>query len=247
MPATTTTTMSSAAMSRYGAILPRKTSRGRKGITASCSIVPLCRSRTTPRAVATVPTNTRMMPQRPGIMITASAGRGCRARTPARRAAPPAASARRPLLAFAACNSARLRSAAWAAKSSVPSMSTVVLPPAAVTTATTAEPRRSSSCARPGRRRRPLPPRRRRRGGSRRRPGARADEDGGHVLDVETRGVPEHDQEEEGKQEQHGQRAPVPAQFSELFDGDGAHEWSSLPHDARGRPAVQRTVDFITR
>ena len=34
-------------------------------------MVPLCRSRTTPSAVATVPTNTRMMPQSPGIMITA--------------------------------------------------------------------------------------------------------------------------------------------------------------------------------
>ena len=71
IPATTTTTMSAAAMSRYGAILPRNTSRGRNGITASCSMVPLWRSRTTPSAVATVPTNTRMMPHRPGIMMTA--------------------------------------------------------------------------------------------------------------------------------------------------------------------------------
>ena len=64
-------TMSAAAISRYGAYLPRNTSRGRNGITASCSMVPLCRSRTTPSAVATVPTNTRMMPHKPGIMMTA--------------------------------------------------------------------------------------------------------------------------------------------------------------------------------
>ena len=34
-------------------------------------MVPLWRSRTTPSAVAMVPMNTRMIPQRPGIMMTA--------------------------------------------------------------------------------------------------------------------------------------------------------------------------------
>src|SRR5665647_2706949 len=71
MPAPTTITMSRAAITMYGAILPTKTSRGRNGMTASCSMVPAWRSRTTPRAVATVPTKTRMMPHRPGIMMTA--------------------------------------------------------------------------------------------------------------------------------------------------------------------------------
>ena len=39
-------------------------------MTASCSMVPAWRSRTTPRAVAMVPMNTRMRPSRPGIMMT---------------------------------------------------------------------------------------------------------------------------------------------------------------------------------
>ena len=134
MPAPTTITMSSAAMTRYGAILPTKTSRGRNGITASCSMVPAWRSRTTPSAVATVPTKTRMMPHRPGIMITAVRRLGVeedgtctdaarrrrrRLRRRRRRSRPPA------------CASARPRSAAWVANSSVPSRSSVGAAPAA--------------------------------------------------------------------------------------------------------------------
>ena len=61
---------STAATAKYGVILPRKTSRGRSGITASCSSVPVCRSRTTPRLVITVPTNTRITPAMPGIMMS---------------------------------------------------------------------------------------------------------------------------------------------------------------------------------
>ena len=43
--------------------------RGRSGITASCSSVPVCRSRTTPRLVMIVPMKTRITPHSPGIMM----------------------------------------------------------------------------------------------------------------------------------------------------------------------------------
>ena len=68
-PTASTMARSAAATAKYGTILPRNTSRGRSGITASCSSVPVCRSRTTPRLVMMMPTNTRTTPARPGIMM----------------------------------------------------------------------------------------------------------------------------------------------------------------------------------
>jgi hypothetical protein len=67
-PATTTMVRSIALTRKYGAILPRNTSDGPSGITASCSMVPAWRSRTTPRLVITVPMNRRISAASPGIM-----------------------------------------------------------------------------------------------------------------------------------------------------------------------------------
>ena len=68
MPMTMISTRSTAATIRYGAILPAMTSQARNGITASCSSVPACRSRTTPRLVISVPMKTRIRPARPGTI-----------------------------------------------------------------------------------------------------------------------------------------------------------------------------------
>ncbi len=70
MPTASTIARSTAATRKYGTILPRKTSLGFSGMTASCSSVPDCRSRTTPRLVMIVPTKTSTTPQSPGIMMS---------------------------------------------------------------------------------------------------------------------------------------------------------------------------------
>ncbi len=149
----------------------------------------------------------------------------------------------------AARSSARLRSAACAAKSSVPSMSTVAAPPArwrddrdhglaAL---------RSASCAAAL-----SPPAsvattsKRRRESGRHSLGSGADDHGGDVLDVEARRVPEHDEEEERQQEQHRQRAPVAAQLPELLDRDGPHGDRLLRRSIRFAPC-STPVEFITR
>ena len=159
MPAPTTITMSRAAMTMYGAILPTKTSRGRNGMTASCSMVPAWRSRTTPRAVATVPTKTRMMPHSPGIMMTAVRRSGLKrisalaVATEAPLGATPGCSEPPPPCAVIPCAFARARRAAWVANNSVPSRYSCTAAPArdGVTMAATASPRRSASraCAAP--------------------------------------------------------------------------------------------------
>ncbi len=70
MPTASTMIKSTVATRKYGTILPSTTSLGLSGITASCSNVPDSRSRTTPRLVMIVPTNTSTTPQMPGIMMS---------------------------------------------------------------------------------------------------------------------------------------------------------------------------------
>ena len=213
--------------------MPTKTSRGRKGITASCSRVPAWRSRTTPRAVATVPTNTRMIPQRPGIMMTAVRRSGLKRTSTLRRLQGPGPSRRvagvAPLGLGPAGAGPQLREAAQRGLRGEQlgavdqqrgalsgrggrddghnrlSATQGVAGVAAAVAGRIGDARRAAR----GGRRRPA------------RPGP--DDDGGHLLDVEARRVAEDDEEQEREQEQHRDRASVAAQLPELLESDGPH------------------------
>src|SRR5665811_2331852 len=202
VPAATTITMSRAAITMYGAIFPTKTSRGRNGMTASCSMVPAWRSRTTPRAVATVPTKTRMMPHRPGIMMTAVRRSGLKrisalafatgfppAVAPGPGVAPPACAA-------APCVRARARSARLRRRNDGGYG--------------LAAAQRVAGLRRPvaGARGHDAKLRGERRRDQR---GTGTDDERGHFLDVEAGRVAEDHQEEEREQEQHRHRSAVAA------------------------------------
>ena len=125
--------------------MPRKTSAGRSGITASCSSVPACRSLTTPRLVITVPTNTRMTPASPGIMMYEVFSSGLY-----RMCVVTSATVALTLAVVPTCplrSATNWRRAACAVNSWLPSMSTVGPGALPVTMATAACPSRSWSWA----------------------------------------------------------------------------------------------------
>ena len=139
MPTPSTIARSTAATPKYGTILPRNTSRGRSGITASCSSVPDCRSRTTPRLVMIVPMKTSTTPARPGI-ITSEVDRPGLYRIVTSGCSEPRLLPAPPSLLSAA-------SVASAVNSWLPSMSTAGRPLPVSTTATAAWPSRNWSSA----------------------------------------------------------------------------------------------------
>ncbi len=213
-----------------------------------------------------VPMKTRMMPHSPGTMITAvrrsglkrtsvsavpmtarasCAAAGSGAASSADPAAPgdepaPSASCRPPAIAWAA---ETRRSAAWAAKSSDPSISTVAASPAGRRghegddrlAAAQRLLRGRTVVARPhgddlellGQPRfdqlRRVP-----------------HDHGGDLLHVEARRVAEDDEEEERQEEEHGDRPPVTPQLPELLDDDRPH--AHLPV-VGARPEVRAPIN----